>query len=364
MEIEELEAEASARSEAQDQLFDLDPFDTVVGQEGTVLDSDSDAGGDDEGDEGGGNLSDISSEAEDPDEVGEEKYMDVDHIQEMVRKLDAVMKLIFEHFERMRISSTSTSTATSGPSLPTTATADPNTLAPPTPSASSSLPPTPPIPTDQAQAQLLRTTFHTLLSIFDRTILLTFKSRYTQFLLFYLTSLDPEFADTFTGELVHKALFSPELPVVTRAASASYVASFVSRARFVGRGWTREVVGLMGRWLRGQVEGHEMMMVGLEVGVQGLAPLNVFYAVAQALLLIFCFRWRDLLEEEEEDGDADADVEGPSGGRKWMEELGIVQRMVTCSLNPLKVRLSSPPAQFSSVFYDLSRAHADVILCP
>lgn len=339
MEIEELEAEASARSEAQDQLFDLDPFDTVVGQEGTVLDSDSDADGDDDGDEGGGNLSDISSEAEDPDEVGEEKYMDVDHIQEMVRKLDAVMKLIFEHFERMRISSTST--ATSEPSLPTMATADPNTPSPP-PTSSVSLPPTPPIPTDQAQAQaqlLLRTTFHTLLSIFDRTILLTFKSRYTQFLLFYLTSLDPEFADTFTGELVHKALFSPELPVVTRAASASYVASFVSRARFVGRSWTREVVGLMGRWLRGQVEGHEMMMVGLEVGVQGLAPLNVFYAVAQALLLIFCFRWRDLLEDGEED--ADADAEGASEGRKWMEELGIVQRMVTCSLNPLKVRLLS-----------------------
>lgn len=342
MEIEELEAEASARSEAAD-LFDLDPFDTVVGQEGTVLDSDSDADNDDEGDEGGDNLSDLSSEAEDPDEVGEEKYMDVDHIQEMVRKLDAVMKLIFEHFERMRIPSASSSE----PSLPSTATSDPSVLPPLPPvlptSISTSTPP--------AQAQALRTTFHTLLSIFDRTILHTFKSRYTQFLLFYLTSLDPEFADTFTGELVHKSLFSPELPVVTRAASASYVASFVSRARFVGREWTREVVGLMGRWVRGQVEGHEMML-GMGAGgrveeVQGLAPLNVFYAVAQALLLIFCFRWRDLLE------DADAEDEGEvSAGRKWMEELGIVQRMVTCSLNPLKVRvslLSLQPASSSSM---------------
>jgi RNA polymerase I-specific transcription initiation factor RRN3 len=63
----------------------------------------------------------------------------------------------------------------------------------------------------------------------------------------------------------------------------------------------------------------------------------VFYAVAQAVFLIFCFRWRDLLEDEVE---ADELVAKP--GKQWMPELGIVQRIINSVLNPLKVNTDSP----------------------
>jgi len=68
------------------------------------------------------------------------------------------------------------------------------------------------------------------------------------------------------------------------------------------------------------------------------AQNGVFYAVAQAVFLVFCFRWRDLLDEDEE-GDVEELVhERPAGvAKQWMPELKILQRVVTSSLNPLKV---------------------------
>jgi len=60
---------------------------------------------------------------------------------------------------------------------------------------------------------------------------------------------------------------------------------------------------------------------------------NIFYAVSQAVFLIFCFRWRDL-EEDLEDTD---ELLGASAGKKWMSELSVMQRVVTSPLNPLKV---------------------------
>jgi len=60
---------------------------------------------------------------------------------------------------------------------------------------------------------------------------------------------------------------------------------------------------------------------------------SIFYAVSQAVFLIFCFRWRDL---EEEPDDAD-ELLGAGPGKKWISELNVVQRVVTSPLNPLKV---------------------------
>ena len=343
MELEELEEEEAA----QDQdVFEIDPFDTVVGQEGD--DSDSDDDGEDDGD----NLSDLSSDAGDMDDTGQviDVPMNVHHIQDMVKKLDAILTLIFDYFHRTHASiptitttTTNTTPSTLPPLPPLTPTlssrsSSPFTFDSPT-FATLDLPlppshtPTPNPPSPSHAKSLLHAQFHTLLSIFDRTILRTFKSRYTQFLLFWYTSLDPEFADLFQGMLVSKALLEDDAPAVTRAAAASYIGSFVSRAQFVERDGARRVVGVLCEFLRSHLEGFEGMV--REGVVPGMAHHSVFYAVAQAVFLIFCFRWRDLLEEE--DGGEDELIGGGKAGKKWMVELGVVQRVVMSDLNPLKV---------------------------
>ncbi|KAI0316206.1 RNA polymerase I-specific transcription initiation factor RRN3 [Amylostereum chailletii] len=304
VELEELEA---AEETEDSPLFELDPFDTLVGQEGDPA-SDNEDDGDDFSD-----LSSEGDEVDDDDVTPAATPIDVDHITDMVGKLDSILKLVFDHFNA--------------------------TLQDPAPG-----PPDPDLHvlTPEGLHSLMHTQFHTLLAIFERTILRTFKSRYTQFLVFWFASLDSEFSDTFTGELIGKALMDDHHPVVTRAAAASYLASFVSRATFVDRESTRSVVKIVCNFLRSQLDVFEG--VGLVYDTKP-APSSVVYAVTQAMFLMFCFRWRDL----QEDTDADEFDMATGGGRKWMTELNVMQRIVTSALNPLLVCSDNVVQQFARV---------------
>ncbi|GJE84320.1 RNA polymerase I-specific transcription initiation factor RRN3 [Phanerochaete sordida] len=344
VELEELEEQAA---EEQSELFDFDPFDTVVGQEGES-DSENDSDSED-----GDNLSDLSSEADgeaDDDEPQEEEPTNFQHVQDMVNKLDAILKNVFDHFTHSHIVSNSPPSSTGLP----TPIATPGTASP-------SSPPLTPHPMQKLESveelkALKRSQFFSLLSIFERTILRTFKSRYTQFLVFWFSSLDPEFSDLFQGMLVSKALLEEDQPTVTRAAAASYIASFVSRAVFVGRESTRQVVACLCNFLANR-------LAMLDAGLQGGAPPSaaahsVFYAVTQAVFLIFCFRWRDLTHENDEHDElaGAADADGAAG--KWMPELEILRRVVQSDLNPLKICAPSVVMQFARV------AHAtDFLYC-
>ncbi|KAI0340915.1 RNA polymerase I-specific transcription initiation factor RRN3 [Trametopsis cervina] len=339
VELEELEEHVGDDAA---EIFDLDPFDTVVGQEG---ESDSE---DESDDEGGGGFSDISSEAEEVDEVEDtppQEPTNLQHVQDMVNKLDAILKNIFDHFTSSRqashepipqtLSSSSLLSPLDSPSL-----------------ASSGI--QIPLPSEEETKVLRRTQFYTLLSIFDRTILRTFKSRYTQFLVFWFSSLDPEFSDLFQGMLVSKALLEEDQPAVTRSAAASYIASFVSRAQFVGRDSTRQAVACMCNFLKNRLD---LLDTVAQSGAQtpSMAQHTVFYAVTQAVFLIFCFRWRDL-QHEPEDVDELAEADVPAS--KWMPELNILKRVVQSELNPLKVCASNVVMQFARV------AHAtDFLYC-
>ena len=397
IELEELEEDESLEDH---DIFELDPFDVVVGQEGDSSDNeDSDEDGDED------NFSDLSSDFGDVDDHVEVPT-NVKHIQDMVNKLDAILTLLFEHFQKMYEAVSASSSSISSRSLSPLELPPLPSLSPSTSSLSNSNTPfasfnpssttltlTPPaiisISTSHSQQstrapitrtkEYFRTQFQALLSIFDRIILRTFKSRYTQFLIFWYASLDPEFADIFQGMLVDRALLGrtdPQYyggsittedgdesttvsaymitPALTRAAAASYIGSFVSRATFVDRQGARRVVGVLCEFLNAHLESVEQALrtgwatSGVDLSAQG--QHTVFYAVAQAVFLIFCFRWRDLVDDDIGDDDDEPrylDSSGMIGGRarkpingnkdKWMPELGILKRVVVSVLNPLKV---------------------------
>jgi RNA polymerase I-specific transcription initiation factor RRN3 len=56
-------------------------------------------------------------------------------------------------------------------------------------------------------------------------------------------------------------------------------------------------------------------------------------------LLIFCFRWRDLVEGGDNDDEHEHEQDALAGlpKRTWIAELSVVQRVVACPLQPLKV---------------------------
>ncbi|KAI0920959.1 hypothetical protein AcV7_002954 [Taiwanofungus camphoratus] len=341
VELEELEEQLATHE--QNEVFELDPFDTVVGQEGE--DSESEDGNESDG---GDNLSDLSSdaggEADDDGAPVDDVPSNFQHVQSMVNKLDAILKSMFDHFNRAHACVPATPVSLSSPS----SSRSDSPL-----SAFDHVRSTSPSCLEKGKA-LMRSQFHTLLSIFDRVILRTFKSRYTQFLLFWYSSLDPEFSDLFQGMLVSRSLLDESQPAVTRAAAASYIASFVSRAQFVDRESTRRVMACLCNFLKSRLDIFDAVTKA-NVAPSSIAHYSVFYAVTQAVFLIFCFRWRDL-QEDQEDVDEFAATSVPV--RKWMAELDVLQRVVTSELNPLKVCSSNVVMQFARV------AHAtDFIYC-
>ncbi|KAF8838365.1 RNA polymerase I-specific transcription initiation factor RRN3 [Paxillus ammoniavirescens] len=318
VELEELEEDGTLDN---GDVFEFDPFDVVVGQEGDEEESDA------EGEDGDSDrFSEVSSDDGSDDEP--DLPANARHMQDMVNKLDSILNLIFDHFNRLHYI-----TETDVLSSPST----------PPPGFSSPLgSPRPPSPVSAESGRAMRAAqFHTLLAIFDRAIIRTFKSRYTQFLIFWYSSLDAEFSDLFQGLLVEKALLGQDVPAVTRAAAASYIASFVSRAQFVDREGARRVISVLCTFLRSHLDAFDSI---IQAGHEqpGMAHHSVFYAIAQAVFLIFCFRWRDLEEQYD-------DAEDYRGRKKWMTELDVVQRMVTSPLNPLKVCSPNVVMQFARV---------------
>lgn len=231
--------------------------------------------------------------------------------------------------------------------------------------------------------------FQTLLGIFGRQVLPTFKSRHVQFILFWYSSQDPEFTDMFLGTLLSKSLYvsrdsvaaAADSAAILRIAAASYVASYVARARHVDGPTTRMVLLNLCTFLDAGLESFSAL--GTAAPAPGARDHAMFYAVAQAVFYIFCFRWRDLRDvdyQEEESvrspattypnagslelspqlmpvlgaaSYSSASSSGTSaamrGSHGWAPGLSIVQRAITSPLNPLRYCNANVVQQFAYV---------------
>jgi RNA polymerase I-specific transcription initiation factor RRN3 len=252
---------------------------------------------------------DYPSEEEDPEAFGEEPAgLTIAEIRKLTDKLDSMMQLVFQHLAARR----------------------------------------------ERDPQAAVADFYLLLETFDHSILRTFKSRYTQFLLFYQASVSPDLTDIFLGHLIEK-LCDTTQPTVIRLAAASYVSSFVARAAYISKESVRSAMAVLVGWAHLYVDQNEVNCAWPDS-----ERYSVFYAIVQAILYIFCFRWRDLRLDMDDEHDANlsnrlhltvptVDTEAPSsveGGAKvntqeeWCLGLAGLQRIITSRFNPLKVSVS------------------------
>jgi len=109
-----------------------------------------------------------------------------------------------------------------------------------------------------------------------------------------------------------------------RLTAASYIASFVARAKFLPSHHVRSVIRLLCRWLSEFIDKRSRECSGPDVSRWGH-----FYGVCQAVMYIFCFRWRELKEETEDEFGV---VE-----ERWTEGLQVMETVVNSKFNPLKV---------------------------
>ncbi|OCF37195.1 RNA polymerase I-specific transcription initiation factor RRN3 [Kwoniella heveanensis BCC8398] len=346
----------------------LDPLDLLISQQlprPRTSSPSPEIGVDDDGSDGDPDPDELSSdEGDDSDDedvynavkLAEAKAKKRANVKSMREKLDGMLVHFFEHLEEyMGVRESHLSAAemaaqniagTSGASTPTSEYPLPSS------SAISSLIVRKPPPTT---AQSL-SYFHTLLNLFSRQILPTSATQHIPFLLFLTSSFSPAHTDLFLGLLVSQALYaqtttnpSPASQPVSmnqRIAATVYIGSVVCRARFVNDDQARTVLTYLLAYIDGKLHQSRISKRDREP----IDELPLFYAVCQAVMLIFCFRWRaftanagkeadgivgDLeLEEEGDEGDS-VNGEGHGGGSKWMSDLDVLQRAITSELNPL-----------------------------
>ncbi|KAG0466812.1 hypothetical protein HPP92_018392, partial [Vanilla planifolia] len=84
-----------------------------------------------------------------------------------------------------------------------------------------------------AREGLLVKVFETLLESFRKTVMNAYKSKFTQFLIFYACSLNPEVCGLKFTSLLEGIFLSKEEDLTCRMSAVCYLASYLSRAKFI-----------------------------------------------------------------------------------------------------------------------------------
>ena len=196
-----------------------------------------------------------------------------------------------------------------------------------------------------------------LLSQFVTTILPTHRSRHTQFLLFHFTQQSLAHIDTFVGTCV-QITFDKTSPAMLRQASAAYLASFVARGIHVPSDIVREVFDYITIELERLRRDYEPNCRGPD-----LRRYSSFYVLSQALLYIFCFRWRDLESHFNDDFEQDDLVSTFGHQHQWNSGVKeALSSIVFSDLNPLKVCSPAIVTEFARIAHHLGIVYVYHIL--
>jgi RNA polymerase I-specific transcription initiation factor RRN3 len=174
--------------------------------------------------------------------------------------------------------------------------------------------------------------FEDLLTEFSNLILPTIKSRHTQFLIFHFGQKSERLIDAFCGTCINIA-FESQRPLILRQSACAYLASFVARGAHVPGHIVVKIFEVLGYHLDGMRAVYEVSCRGPDV--RRYAP---FYALMQALMYVFCFRWQDLIKSVPDDVDKDEPLSYLDQEIEWEPEIkDVMRRNIYSKLNPLKV---------------------------
>ncbi|KAI9609373.1 hypothetical protein H4Q26_007327 [Puccinia striiformis f. sp. tritici PST-130] len=323
VEVEEWEDE---EGRLEEEIFGRsieDAFDRSWADESDLDDDDDDEdneNGDDD-DDGGRRLTD----EEDEKNVKAPSAQSVRKVKKLAAKLDGMLRCIFDHLQQISVGvaikpmSTTTNTGTIESVEQST---DDQII-------------TPVIdPQRQFDREVM---FDLLLSNFESAILRTRRTRHSN------------------GDYM-RAMNS--LPVATRVAAISYIASLISRAKYIDKHVTRHVVSLLCARLESGLSTTTTSSSSSEVGnSMSVNQHVVWYAIAQAIFYIFCFRWKDLLveddDEEEDDDHLGIRFSHPKKfNDRWLSGLKILERAIFSPLNPLRTCADTVVAQFAKISHE------------
>ncbi|KAI9806864.1 MAG: hypothetical protein M1833_002521 [Piccolia ochrophora] len=186
--------------------------------------------------------------------------------------------------------------------------------------------------------------FDMLLRQFETTILPTYRCRHAGFLLFHFAQTSQFLIDRFVRACF---LISSDKgrSSILKQSSAAFLASFVARgAHFPGQ-TVRDVFSMIGV----QVDKMRALYEG-DCRGPDIRRYGTFYAMVQALLYIFCFRWKDFMAEPDPYVEDDFPQLFERGDIIWFPGIkDVLIRTIESKLNPLKVCSPSIVDQFARV---------------
>ncbi|CAL5214648.1 unnamed protein product [Lathyrus oleraceus] len=130
--------------------------------------------------------------------------------------------------------------------------------------------------------------FDILLMSFKRTVLNTYKSKFTQFVMFYACALDPELCGVKLAIVLRDMFESPVNPPITRMSAVAYLASYLSRAKFLSSALVADIIQRLVDWCFSYCKIHDLDM--------NPQAHQVFYSGCQAIMYILCFRMKSLVD--------------------------------------------------------------------
>ncbi|CAM0909564.1 unnamed protein product [Alopecurus aequalis] len=132
--------------------------------------------------------------------------------------------------------------------------------------------------------------FDILKTIFRASVLRVHRSKFTQFIMFYACSLDPEFCGLQFAVFLTDILTNKEEDPISRMSAVSYVGSYLSRARFIS---VDAVVTILQRLVDWCVQYCDLQN---SRGTTANPNHQIFYATCQAVMYVLCFRLRSIMD--------------------------------------------------------------------
>ncbi|KAL3944086.1 MAG: hypothetical protein SGBAC_001817 [Bacillariaceae sp.] len=159
-----------------------------------------------------------------------------------------------------------------------------------------------------------REIYYELIPVFESTILTTHKAKFVQFCMFYACGLESGLVDDsgydydkmehvehailhrdFAAKLL-EVVMDPYRATLTRQSGSCYLASFISRASFVGPDTICEAISALLRWAEAYI--HSLGQHGIHAADSREQSdyHSLFYTVCQAAFYIMCFRGKEAME--------------------------------------------------------------------
>lgn len=220
-----------------------------------------------------------------------------------------------------------------------------------------------------------REIYYELIPVFESTILTTHKAKFVQFCMFYACGLESGLVDNdynydemehvehailhrdFAAKLL-EVVVDPYRATLTRQSGACYLASFISRASFVGPDTICEAISALLRWAEAYIQSLGQHGIYASDSRDQSEHHSLFYTVCQAAFYIMCFRGREAMEYYKEVvASLSAEAGGDEGEIPSLIDLSPERWTRICchDLQPLRYCLESVRSEFLHIahFFDL-----------